>query len=120
AVDRDRFRREVGEARQAFEAKLSDRVERTVPATSSAPQHSHLRLGVENETLLVRLDRLGVAASAGSACQSGATTVSHVLSAMGLSKEQARHSMRFTFGWNSTMAEAEQAAELVIQALEGR
>jgi cysteine desulfurase len=120
AVDRDRFRREVGEARQAFEAKLSDRVERTVPEISSAPQHSHLRLGVENETLLVRLDRLGVAASAGSACQSGATTVSHVLSAMGLSKEQARHSMRFTFGWNSTMAEAEQAAELVILALEGR
>ncbi len=120
AADRDRFRREVGEARQAFEAKLSDRIERTVPESISAPQHSHLRLGVENETLLVRLDRLGVAASAGSACQSGATTVSHVLSAMGLSKEQARHSMRFTFGWTSTTAEAERAAELVIQALEGR
>jgi cysteine desulfurase len=120
AADRDRFRREVGEARQAFEAKLSDRIERTVPESISAPQHSHLRLGVENETMLVRLDRLGVAASAGSACQSGATTVSHVLSAMGISKEQARHSMRFTFGWTSTTAEAERAAELVIQALEGR
>ena len=120
AADRDRFRREVGEARQAFEAKLSDRIERTIPEATSAPQHSHIRVGVENETLLVRLDRLGVAASAGSACQSGATTVSHVLSAMGLSKEQARRSMRFTFGWTSTTAEAEEAAELVIQALEGR
>jgi cysteine sulfinate desulfinase/cysteine desulfurase-like protein len=39
---------------------------------------------------------------------------------MGFSKEQARHSMRFTFGWTSSMAEAEYAAELVIQALEGR
>jgi cysteine desulfurase len=120
AADRDRFRREVGEARRAFEAKLSDRIERSVPEAMSAPQHSHVRLGVENETLLVRLDRLGVAASAGSACQSGATTVSHVLSAMGFSREQARHSMRFTFGWTSSAVEAEQAAELVVQALEGR
>jgi len=120
AADRDRFRRDVGEARRAFEAKLSDRVERTVPEAVSAPQHSHLRLGVENETLLVRLDRLGVAASAGSACQSGATTVSHVLSAMGLSKEEARRSMRFSFGWTSTVADAERAAELVIEALEGQ
>lgn len=120
AADRDRFRREIGEARQAFESKLSDRVERTVPEGVSAPQHSHLRLEVENETLLVRLDRLGVAASAGSACQSGAATVSHVLSAMGLSKDQARHSMRFSFGWTSTVADAEQAAELVIEALESQ
>ena len=118
AADRDRFRREVGEARQAFEAKLSDRVERTVPEALTSPQHSHLRLGIPNETLLVRLDRLGVAASAGSACQSGAATISHVLSAMGLSRDQARHSMRFSFGWNSTQAEAEQAAELLIEALE--
>jgi cysteine desulfurase len=75
---------------------------------------------VDNETLLVRLDRLGVAASAGSACQSGATTVSHVLSAMGLTVDQARHSLRFSFGWTSTLAEAERGAEAVIQALEGR
>ena len=120
AADRDRFRREVGEARRAFEAKLSDRAERTVPEAVSGPQHCHLRFEEENETLLVRLDRLGVAASAGSACQSGAATVSHVLSAMGLTRDQARHSLRFSFGWDSTVAEAERAAELVIEALEGR
>jgi cysteine desulfurase len=119
AADRDRFRQEVGEARRAFEAKLSDRVERTVPEEVSTPQHSHVRMRVENETLLVRLDRLGLAASAGSACQSGATTVSHVLSAMGISKEAARRSMRFSFGWTSTLADAERAADLVIEALEG-
>ena len=119
AADRPRFRAGVAEARQAFEAKLSDRAARTVPETVSAPQHSHLRLDVDNETMLIRLDRLGVAASAGSACQSGATTVSHVLSAMGLTVDQARHSLRFSFGWTSTLAEAERAAEFVIQALEG-
>jgi cysteine desulfurase len=120
AADRDRFRQVVGEARRAFEAKLSDRAERTIPEDLAAPQHCHLRFGIQNETLLVRLDRAGIAASAGSACQSGAATVSHVLSAMGLTSHQARHSLRFSFGWNSTVAEAERAAELVIQALEGQ
>jgi cysteine desulfurase len=118
AADRVRFRNTVTESRRRFEAKLSDRAERTVPEDLTLPQHSHVRLPVRNETMLVRLDRLGLAASAGSACQSGAATISHVLSAMGLSPEQARHSLRFTFGWNSTPEEGEGAAELVLEALE--
>jgi cysteine desulfurase len=121
AADRQRFRRDTTEARRRFEAKLSDRSERTVPEEFTLPQHSHLRFGqVNNETLLVLLDRLGVAASAGSACASGAATVSHVLEAMGLTPAEARRSLRFSFGWTSRVAEAEQAAELVLQALEGR
>jgi cysteine desulfurase len=59
-----------------------------------------------------------VAASAGSACQSGAASVSHVLEAMGLSAEQARESVRFSFGWTSTEQEAEEAAEIVIALVE--
>ena len=120
AADRDRFRREVAEARRTFESKLSDRAERTVPEALTSPQHSHLRFREENDTMLVRLDRLGLAASAGSACHSGATTVSHVLSAMGLSREQARRSLRFSFGWTSTVAEAGEAADLVIEAIESQ
>ena len=121
AADRDRFRRDTTEARRRFEAKLSDRAERTVPEDLALPQHSHLRFAqIRNETLLVLLDGLGVAASAGSACASGAATVSHVLEAMGLAPEQARRSLRFSFGWTSSVPEAEEAAELVLQALEGR
>ena len=120
-ADRDRFRRDTTEARRHFEAKLSDRAERTVLEDLTLPQHSHLRFGqINNETLLVLLDGLGVAASAGSACASGAATVSHVLEAMGLTPDQARRSLRFSFGWTSEVAEAEEAAELVLQALEGR
>lgn len=121
AADRDRFRRDTAQSRRHFEAKLSDRAERTVPEELTLPQHSHLRFeGISNETLLVLLDRLGVAASAGSACASGAATVSHVLQAIGLTADEARRSVRFTFGWTSTTAEAEEAANLVLQALEGR
>lgn len=118
AEDRPRFRATVTEARRRFEAKLSDRVERTVPDSVTSPQHCHLRLPVEAETMLVRLDRVGLAASAGSACQSGAARVSHVLTAMGMSAEEARHCLRFSFGWTSTPAEGDEAAELVLAALE--
>lgn len=118
AADRQRFVITTNEARQRFEAKLSDRVERTIPSNAAAPHISHLRFEVPSDTMLVRLDRLAVAASAGSACQSGATTISHVLSAMGVSPDNARRSLRFSFGWTSTPVEGEQAAELVLAALE--
>lgn len=120
AADRPRFRGTVAEARMRFEAKVSDRVERTVSEELTAPQLCHVRLSASAETMLVLLDRVGVAASAGSACQSGATKVSHVLSAMGIPDDQARLCLRFSFGWTSTPEEGEQAAELVLAALESQ
>lgn len=120
ALDRDRFRADVCEARRRFEAKLSDVAERTVPETVSLIHHSHLRFpGVRNETLLVRLDRLGLAASAGSACQSGAATPSHVLTAMGLTNDQTRECLRFSFGWTTRPEDGDTAAELIHTALRG-
>ena len=90
------------------------------PETGRSPHHLNVRFpGVRNETLLMRLDQRGVAASAGSACQSGAATVSHVLEAMGLTPDQARESVRFTFGWASTMDEAMAAGHrsAILQSL---
>lgn len=117
-ADRERFSTEVGRARDLFEEVLLDRIDdlnlNSTPGMRS-PHHSNVRIpGVRNETLLMRLDRAGVAASAGSACQSGAATVSHVLEGMGRTAEQARESLRFSFGWTSTVEEAEQAAEIVV------
>ncbi len=65
--------------------------------------------GVESETLLVALDVLGVCAASGSACSSGAIDPSHVLLAMGMSRERALSSVRFSLGWASTQPEMEQA-----------
>ncbi len=70
-----------------------------------------------NDLLLIALDRAGVAASAASACQSGAATTSHVLSAMGMSDAEAGECLRFSFGWTSTPAEAEEAAQRVAGAV---
>ncbi len=116
-ADRERFRIEVGAARDAFEKTVLSAV--TGSEVNGDPeqrlvQHCNLHIpGIRNESLLVRLDRAGVAASAGSACQSGAATVSHVLEGMGLSAAEARESVRFTFGWDTTHEMAMEAAEVV-------
>lgn len=54
--------------------------------------------GVDGETLVMALDRQGVALSSGSACASGVTESSHVLLAMGIAPETARCAVRVSFG----------------------
>lgn len=122
-ADRPRFVAEVGEARDRFERRVAAGIPDvvfTLGGVDRLVQHSHLRVpGITAETLLVRLDGMGVAASAGSACHSGAAVVSPVLAAMGLSAAEASGSVRVTFGWTSTIAEAEAAAEAVVAAARG-
>ena len=73
--------------------------------------------GVEAEMLLVALDRSGVEAAAGSACSSGAIDPSHVLSAMGMTRERALSSVRFSLGWASTDADVDAALAIVPDAV---
>jgi len=117
-ADRERLRRDAGEARRRFEARLADALGATpTVADDRLVQHSHLRIpGVDAETMLIRLDALGVAASAGSACQSGAVEVSHVLEAMGLAPDAAVECLRFSFGWTTAPDDGDEAAEAVIEA----
>jgi len=121
-ADRPRFRSQVGQMRDDFEKRVLAGVPGALvntPEVSRSSHHLNVRFpGVRNETLLMRLDRAGVAASAGSACQSGASEVSHVLEGMGLSPGEARESVRFSFGWNSTADEAMDAAAIVIDLIE--
>jgi len=63
------------------------------------PNTSNLRFdGIESEALLIALDLRGFAVSSGSACSSGASEPSHVLAAIGLTREQARSSLRISMG----------------------
>ena len=120
--DRSRFNSEVGNARDEFERIILEGVEGAMPNTPSQSRSTHhfnVRIpGVRNETLLMRLDQAGLAASPGSACQSGAATVSHVLEGMGLSADEARESVRFSFGWTSTLDEARDGAAIVVDLVE--
>ena len=57
---------------------------------------------IEGEALVIALDLKGVAVSTGAACSSGAIEPSHVLTAMGLSADRARASLRFSVGKQNT------------------
>jgi len=67
--------------------------------------------GIRAEMLLMNLDIEGIAVSAGSACASGAVEPSHVLLAMGLSKDAANSSLRFSLGRRNSEAEIVRALE---------
>ena len=63
------------------------------------------------ETLLLLLDQAGISCSSGSACQSGALDPSHVLLAIGVPRETAEGSLRFSMGRTTTMADVEAVLE---------
>jgi cysteine desulfurase len=69
--------------------------------------------GVAAEEVLMLLDDAGVAASAGSACASGAIEPSHVLVAMGCSRAECSGALRFSLGWSTTDAEIDHALDVV-------
>jgi len=82
------------------------------------PHHaSFLIPGVEGESVLIQLDREGICASSGSACTSGSIEPSHVLLAMGISREEALGSLRLTLGKGNTRSEVERALEVLPQAV---
>jgi cysteine desulfurase len=72
---------------------------------------------VEAEALVIALDLKGLAVSGGSACQSGATEPSHVLTAMGLSEARARASVRFSLSRLTSEDEVDAAVALVPAAV---
>lgn len=63
--------------------------------------------GVEAEALLMLLDQWGICASGGSACTTGSTEPSHVLTAMGLGAARARGSLRFSLGRDTGEADVD-------------
>jgi cysteine desulfurase len=73
---------------------------------------------VEGEALVIALDLKGVAVSGGSACHSGSTEPSHVLMAMGLNKNAARASLRFSLLKTATDEDVDQMLRVVSEAVE--
>src|SRR5258706_9628426 len=70
-----------------------------------APQITNISVpGTDSESLLMALDLRGIGCSAGSACQSGSVTPSHVLSAIGVPAELAGSAIRLSLGCLSTEA----------------
>lgn len=73
--------------------------------------------GLKSETILMALDLEGICASSGSACMVGSVVASHVLLAMGASKEAATSAIRFSLGKQTTAAEISAAGEAIARTL---
>jgi cysteine desulfurase len=110
-------------------AALRDRLESAVVARipgvsvngAGAPRAantSNLRFdGIGGEAMVIALDLRGFAVSSGSACSSGAVEPSHVLLAIGLTKEQARSSVRISLGRSNTVEQVDGLVEAIAESV---
>ena len=74
---------------------------------------------IEGESMLLKLDLAGIAASSGSACTSGSLDPSHVLLAIGLPHEVAHGSLRMTLGSDTTDADIDKVLEVLPEIVSG-
>lgn len=74
--------------------------------------------GVDGPALLLALDLAGISASSGSACTTGSTEASHVLTALGFDEERANGSIRLTVGKDNTEDDIDIAAQEIVAAVE--
>jgi cysteine desulfurase len=109
---------EEGERIGALRDRLESAILERIPGTGingsrwrRTPNTTNLYFdGIDGEAMVIALDLRGFAVSTGAACSSGAIAPSHVLTALGLSADRARASMRFSLGRSNT---AEQVDGLI-------
>lgn len=104
---------------------LAGRILNEIPDTSlngegeRLPGHLNISFHhLDGEALLIYLDMHGIACSAGSACASGSLSPSHVLTAMGLSYEDAHASVRMSLSQDNTRDELDYVVETLKEAHE--
>ena len=102
--------------RDRLEAALMERIPDAVIHGRGAPRAPHITSisvpGTDSESLLMALDLRGIACSAGSACQSGSITPSHVLAAIGVQADLASSAIRMSLGCLTTDACIDRVAEV--------
>jgi cysteine desulfurase len=107
--------------RDRLERKILAEVDETFVNGEGAPRVPNTTNisfdNVDGESLLISLDLQGLAVSTGAACSSGAIEPSHVLTAMGLPRDRARSSIRFSLGKQNTKEEVDRAFSLVTNAV---
>ena len=72
---------------------------------------------IDGEELLYKLDEKGICASAGSACSTGSTNPSHVLTAIGLDSNMAKSTLRFTFGEENTKEDVDFLVKTLVEII---
>jgi cysteine desulfurase len=107
----------VRNLRDRFEKALVEKIPNARVNGSGAPRLANTSSimfdDIESDAALMMLDQENICCSAGSACRTGSLQPSHVLSAMGLVNEQARGSLRFSFGRFNDDKDIDRAIEIV-------
>jgi cysteine desulfurase len=118
----DEERRRIAALRDRLEKGLLERVPYARVNGSRAnrlPNTTNLTFPfVEGEAMVIALDLKGIACSTGAACSSGAVRPSHVLTAIGLAPEDARATLRFSLGHQTTNQEIDYALDTIPPAIE--
>lgn len=100
-----------------FISKLTENVENIVinaHIKQKLPQIISVTfIGVDGESLMTKLDLNGVAVSTGSACSTNSLTVSHVLTAIGLTNDNARSTIRFSLSKNNSYDEIDKSITII-------
>ena len=108
--------------------RLRDRLERGIlssamgavvncASSSRTPNTSNIRFdGIQGEAMVIALDLKGFAVSSGAACSSGSVEPSHVLTAIGMSEEEARSCVRFSLGRNNDESQVDALIDAVTAA----
>jgi cysteine desulfurase len=111
----------VAALRDQFESQIQNRladVEVNAARSERLPNTSNILFrGVSAEAMVIALDVRQMAVSTGAACSSGSLEPSHVLLTMGLSREEARSSIRFSFGRYNTEGEVSALADAVVESV---
>jgi cysteine desulfurase len=110
-----------GERIAALRDRLENAVLEHIPGTgvngsrwNRTPNTTNLYFdGIDGEAMVIALDLRGFAVSTGAACSSGAIAPSHVLTAIGLSADRARASMRFSLGRSNTVEQVDALVEAI-------
>jgi cysteine desulfurase len=120
---------EKGDAENRRQGALRDRLEQSIldriPDTrvngagaARVPNTTNIRFdGIDSDALLIALDLKGFAVSSGAACSSGAPEPSHVLLAMGLSRLEARSSIRFSVGRSNTVEQVDALVDALVDSV---
>jgi cysteine desulfurase len=115
-AEREHEWKSLAALRDRLEALLLERIPDAVIHGRGAPRAPHITNisvpGTDSESLLMALDLRGIACSAGSACQSGSVSPSHVLAAIGVPADLATSAIRMSLGCLSTDACVDRVAEV--------
>jgi cysteine desulfurase len=109
--------KKLNELRKIFIGELAKAIP-TIKINGSqkhqAPHIVHVTIeNIDNERLMMELDERGVQCAVGSACSASSAEPSHVLKAIGMSSQEARSSLRFSFGRQTTKKEVLRSVKIL-------